>query len=422
MMPTAPGDQARISVVIPTYNRSGMLVRTLESLAGQRFPPEQFEVVISDDGSSDDTRDVARSFAQRLRLHYHFQEDLGFRAAQARNAGARLASAPVLAFMDTGTLAGPDFLRAHLNAHAAGSVAVIGETFGYRPHEPTPGLAEAIATLAPAQIMSKYRALGSFRDWRDDELEGVGFDITRKAVPWLFFWGTNISVSAADFWRAGGFDEDFRSWGAEDLELGFRLHQLGIPFCFSQPAWAIETPHERDTEANVRSNQRNAAMLLRKHPEPVAEITWAVFMRDLLWPVETEYQALLSWTRQAKAQEIRDELELAAGQLPGPAARVVIIGCGASLPASLPDGCALLDFDRELLGKAAAAAGGRHEDHLAIGLRTAIPDRYADLVIVTSRVRGLWPRWHRELLAEARRIGRDVRLAASLLPYRQARA
>src|SRR5207244_3414024 len=191
-MATAPaGRRARISVVIPTYNRSGMLRRTLESLTAQRLAPEEFEVIISDDGSSDDTADVARSFARRLRLQYRFQEDLGFRAAQARNAGAALAAAPVLAFMDTGTLAGPDFLLAHLGAHAAGRVAVIGETYGYRPHEPTPGLAEAIAELAPAQILRRYRGVSSFRDWRDDELEEIGFDITRRAVPWLFFWGTN---------------------------------------------------------------------------------------------------------------------------------------------------------------------------------------------------------------------------------------
>jgi glycosyltransferase involved in cell wall biosynthesis len=74
-------------------------------------------VIVGDDGSSDETAEVVRSFGQRLRMCYHFQEDLGFRAGAARNAGARLASAPVLAFLDTGSLASADFVRAHCEAH-----------------------------------------------------------------------------------------------------------------------------------------------------------------------------------------------------------------------------------------------------------------------------------------------------------------
>src|SRR5579871_3703434 len=99
-----------ISVVIPTYNRREQLRRTLDSLVAQRFPAAGFEVVVADDGSSDGTGDMVRSFEDRLAVRYWFQEDLGFRAAAARNAGARLATAPILAFLDAGTIAGPDFV------------------------------------------------------------------------------------------------------------------------------------------------------------------------------------------------------------------------------------------------------------------------------------------------------------------------
>ena len=45
------GRASRISVIVPTYNRCGMLRQTLESLAGQRFPSDEFEVIVADDGS-----------------------------------------------------------------------------------------------------------------------------------------------------------------------------------------------------------------------------------------------------------------------------------------------------------------------------------------------------------------------------------
>jgi hypothetical protein len=332
---------------------------------------------------------------------------MGFRAAAARNAGARLASAPVLVFIDSGTLAGPDFLSAHLDANAATpSRAVIGDTYGYRPHDLTPGLAETISQLRPGEVIERFRGIGTFRDWRADELVKVDFDVNRRAVPWLLFWTTNISLRAADFCRVGGFDEDFRNWGSEDLELGFRLHRAGVRFMFSHEAWAIETPHERDTAANMAGNEGNLLMFLAKHPEPVIELTWALFMRDLLWPVEYEYQALLNWADRARHLDVRDELAFAAGELPATTTRVAVFGCGGITPASLPAGCALMDFDRDLVGN--ATAHGSHEGYHAIGIRTLLPDQYADAVIITSRLGGLWHEWSCEILAEARRIGRTV--------------
>ena len=57
----------RISVIIPTFNRAGMLGATLESLAAQTLPTDQYEVVVVDDGSQDATPEICRSFASRQR-------------------------------------------------------------------------------------------------------------------------------------------------------------------------------------------------------------------------------------------------------------------------------------------------------------------------------------------------------------------
>ncbi|TDC01655.1 glycosyltransferase [Micromonospora fluostatini] len=403
-----------VSVVVPTYNRAPLLHRTLAALAAQRPTGPAFEVVVSDDGSADDTRAVVDAFADRLTLRYHFQPDEGFRVAEARNAGARLASAPVLAFLDTGVLVGPDFVAAHRAAHqgtlgtAGPGRAVIGYTYGYNPYDPCPGLAELLAELPPAEVVARLADTRSFQDMRHPEFAAVDFDLSRLAAPWMLSWTVNLSVRAEDFRAVGGFDEGFRSWGVEDLEFGYRTAGHGVRFAVSRDAWAIETPHDRDTEANLASSRRNARRFLDKHGEPPVELYWAIYSRGILVPLEQELRTLSGWAEQARDLDVRAELAAAVEALPA-GGRIAAIGCGGVLPPSWPATGTLVDFDEELLRQAAAdrpAAPAR----LAIGLRTPYDDASFDLVVVSSRLTGLHDRWGDDLRAEAHRIGRDVRV------------
>ncbi|MEU1756010.1 glycosyltransferase [Micromonospora matsumotoense] len=401
----------RISVVIPTYNRADLLRGTLEALTAQRMPAGTVEVIVADDGSSDGTRDVVQGFTRRLRLRYHFQPDRGFRAAAARNAGARLATAPVLVFVDSGILPGPDFLSSHLEAHTAGSAAVIGYTFGYRPGDPTPGLAAALQTTPVAEVVRRYGDAATFLDIRHRAFERFAFDLDRTIVPWQWFWSLNCSVPADAFRAVGEFDESFRSWGGEDLELGFRLFRHGLRFQVNRDAWAVDVPHPRSTKVDQASNLTNLLMFLRRHPEPVVELLFSWFAREQRgfqinhrWNVEDEYRALNAATVEARRRSVVDELDQQAAML-GDATRIAVLGCGPEVPDRLAD-AVLFDFDPQVVNSIAGL--GRRVGH-AVGLHTLLPDKAVDLVIITSRLSGLWERWQREIRAEAHRIGHTVR-------------
>jgi glycosyltransferase involved in cell wall biosynthesis len=394
------------SVIVPTYNRCDLLRRTLETLARQRCARDEFEVIVADDGSTDGTADVVAAFGGRLQIRHHFQADRGYRLAAVRNAGARLAGTAVLIFLDSGTLAGPDFVPAHLRAHAAGGrrAAVVGYTYGYQPWRPVPGPDQPLEDLAPELVVDRLRDDPRSRDWRHGEFSAVDFDINRRATPWLLFMGMNCSIRSEEYWAAGGFDEDFQSWGVEDLELGYRLFKRGVPFLVSRDAWALEMPHRRDVAANLVSAQGNAATFLRKHPEPVIEITWKIFLDGGLWSIEPEYRALLSWIEEARDLHVGAELEQAREAL-GAGRSFAVFGCGSEIPAGMTGGI-LLDFDRDALDRAVRCRP--HGSCHALGIRTPLPDGAVDVAVVTSRLRGLWTRWGRDVLTEARRVGRSV--------------
>jgi validoxylamine A glucosyltransferase len=402
-----------LSVVVPTYNRAPLLRKTLASLTDQRGAPP-FEVIVADDGSADDSEQLAASFGDRLVIRYCRQEDEGYRVARARNMGAAIARARILMFLDSGTLAGPELLAGHLRHHteprqdlglSTHGPAVIGYTYGYRPYDATPGLAEAFAALNPQQVYERYLADPLFRDSRHEEMAKHGFDLTELKMPWLFFWTMNVSVHADDYAAVGGFDERFCSWGGEDLELGYRLHRRGVPFVCDIRPWAVETPHERDRDASIASNKSNALRILMMHADPAVELFWTMLNHDyVLFPAEDAYRELLDWTGQVAALDVQPEVDRGTADLPT-GARVAIFGSGASVPDRGLSGV-LVDFDDKLLGR--APVDGRFTTHHGLGLHTPLPDRALDRVVITSRLSRLWPQWGEAIRTEAARIGTSV--------------
>ena len=110
------------SVIIPTFNRSNSLRELLDSLAKQTYPPEQFEVIVVDDGSTDDTSSVeALDFPFTMR---YFRQANGGDAA-ARNLAVQESQADMLVFLDDDMLVEPDYLRHLLAEHQSASKLIM---------------------------------------------------------------------------------------------------------------------------------------------------------------------------------------------------------------------------------------------------------------------------------------------------------
>lgn len=100
----APNGLPRVSVVIPTYNSAAMVKEAIESALAQSY--SDFEIVVIDDGSTDDTEGVVRQYGDRVR--YFKQENQGVSAA--RNAGIKHSSGEYVAFLDSDDLWLPEKL------------------------------------------------------------------------------------------------------------------------------------------------------------------------------------------------------------------------------------------------------------------------------------------------------------------------
>jgi glycosyltransferase involved in cell wall biosynthesis len=96
-----------VSVVIPTYNRANYVLDAVESVRNQTY--QDFEIIVIDDGSTDNTREVLSRLIDEEAIVYHYQENSG--ESSARNRGISLAKGTYIAFLDSDDLFQPTKLE-----------------------------------------------------------------------------------------------------------------------------------------------------------------------------------------------------------------------------------------------------------------------------------------------------------------------
>ena len=254
-----------ISVVIPTYNRSLLLDLTLKSLATQTLNKASFEVIVVDDGSSDNTSEVVESFSSQLNITYLYQEDLGFRVARARNLGVANAQYEYILFIDSGVLVAPDCLESHfINFYTFNIDVQIGLCFGFDEHKIS-DIAQYQQKLADPNIFSEQDFLNDHKDCRDAFFASKNYSMQHINEPWLVFWTCHASCKTQSIYTIGGFDESFTSWGGEDVEFALRLQKIGQSFAINPSAKAIHYPHHKDHNQIKRSAKKNIEYIHNKH-------------------------------------------------------------------------------------------------------------------------------------------------------------
>lgn len=269
-----------ISVVVPTYNGKDLLIRTLRTLSRQTVDRSLYEVIVADDGSSDGTDSAILPFAELINLKYLYQEHKGFRAAAARNMGLREAQFETVLFIDAGILVSPRLLKAHMRCQQHDNpTAIIGTSYGVRDY--STACAEMIDNVVREDIDDALAVLSNIQevfDSRASYLESIDYDLGRMSAPWLIFWAGHVSVPTAFLREIHGFDEWFVRWGAEDNELGIRLHQAGCSIRALREVLSIHLPHDKDPDQKRADARINAQYMHQKHGLPETNLlinhTW----------------------------------------------------------------------------------------------------------------------------------------------------
>ena len=264
-----------VGVIVPTRNKAARLRLMLRSLAHQDPVPDT-EVIIVDDGCTDDTADVVAAAVHELVMPLRVVAGPRRGRAAARNCGATATTARRVLFLDDDILVAPGFLAAHADpAHAVPLIEPgpggARDLLVHGPLRESPR-AETIVAHTPAD---PYAAVvgGDYGRTVQNALEqlvtGMASGQYPRFAPWLAGVGANMSVPA-DAWRAlGGFDEEFgTTWGCEDLEFGYRLVAAGCVPAVAAGAQGFHLTHARPQR--WAEHKINLDRFARLHP--VAEV------------------------------------------------------------------------------------------------------------------------------------------------------
>lgn len=222
-----------LTVVIPTFNRAGVLKKALDAYSVQSASRLIRELIVVDDGSKDNTKSVVEEVSGKCGFDVRYVRQPNSGPAVARNVGIREARAEIILFTDSDIVPERDLVSQHMRWHRenpADSVAVLGYvTWPQEPRRPTPFM----------KWLGEHGALFAYRELRN-----------KREINYRYMYACNLSFKA-NFLRAHGqFNEEFKTAAWEDIELGYRLSQAGLRLLYNRDAVAYH--HQFFTFGDVR--------------------------------------------------------------------------------------------------------------------------------------------------------------------------
>jgi glycosyltransferase involved in cell wall biosynthesis len=228
-----------VSIIIPTYNRAGVVGETIENVFHQTY--RNLEVIVVDDGSTDDTESVLKSYGSRIR--WASQSNAG--PAAARNRGIAMAQGEIVAFQDSDDAWHPTKIERQVSL-----LQRAGEN--------------VVCCLCNSIIEFHGRVISSFENAPVNPPieEGVWLNVTEVLATRAILFNQAAAVRRDVLTRIGGFDESFRLM--EDVELALRLSLEG-PWAFiRQPLATRQAKLERtlSDEATGKIISQNEVRIL----------------------------------------------------------------------------------------------------------------------------------------------------------------
>jgi GT2 family glycosyltransferase len=236
-------EKTAVSVIIPTYNRKDILLKTLQALNEQSYNMEEVEVIVIDDCSPVNPEQAVFELKTKYTLRF-FRETTNIGQGLVRNRAIKLARGKYVLFIGDDTFPKADFIKEHMNLHhKSNGIAVLGRV------------------LWATELRNEFM----------NYIENIQFHyqtIKDRNNVKLHFYTSNISLEKRWF-NDEEYSDKFRNYGLEDLELGYRLEKKGLRVVYN-PEAIVYHFHPYSFEQfclRMKNVGKSAVIFAKLHPE-----------------------------------------------------------------------------------------------------------------------------------------------------------
>jgi len=211
------------SLLISTYNRPDALNLCLKTALQQIVLPA--EIVIADDGSTEDTANLIREFQKNapVPVRHVWHPDEGFRAATIRNKGIALCTQDYIVQIDGDIIIHPKFIQDHLEMKKPGYF-IVGSRVMLTPQQTAKLIKQGNVDFR--KLRRETIAFNSFRSrFLRNLLAGL---YKTKGKHKFYAKGANIAFFRNDIIAVNGYNEAYVGWGSEDRDVAIRLMNAGV--------------------------------------------------------------------------------------------------------------------------------------------------------------------------------------------------
>lgn len=397
-----------VSLIIPTHNRKEYLEKTLISLISQiNVVDSDFEVIIVDDASTDNTDVMIRKYINKTNINYVKIPSSNGNPSLVRNAGIRISKGNLISFVDSGMIMNRYFLHNLLqNYGSENNIFVIHEVYGLfsEPCEEMENISSDLLNSESVEefnfILSNYSYSSKWID-RRKEL----FKESKIYVPWCYAWSCALTVSKKLIDNSGLFDESFRGWGSEDVDFAYRCFQNGGDFVFDNSNPLFHIPHPTaSAKSKEASNHNNRLKMHEKSFSFETEI--------FLFTYSTHMQSIMSFYDNLILRHVLPEYQsslwkkISTDLLNFPISRMLIVGAATKEPLKIINNITHAFYVNEKQHFMLQNEGVIFDNQL--GCSTRYSTSYFDAVIITDFARILTDVYLVPFFGEMTRIGKNV--------------
>lgn len=321
----------RFSVVIPAYNNKLLLNNTLEALNDQLdYEAGSYEVIVVDDGSSDNTLQHIEATPRTYDFHYIYLERTPESCrAKVRNTGWRKARGQFVVFLDADMIVNRNYLR-ELWHYFEQNEELLVISYRYMLKQPV-----ALEDVRSGRLFEKnYRSLDYF-EARHFDSQIHSFNLAALKHPWHCVYSCNMALSRSKLEQLDGFDEDYKGWGMEDTDIGYRCYLQRMSIVSHLGVEALHQYHGEafgDLKNQDKMNEwdQNIARMYKKFPQlhkvlPRWRINFAYFTRRVPYMLMRSTGNVATYQFTAAKEEDLPELKAKIVELSSKPGSLIIV-------------------------------------------------------------------------------------------------